>query len=57
MVYHMEKENVFMLMEVIMMEDGRTDSHMDLEKKQILINLFMMVIGLMERHKEKALSN
>ena len=57
MVYHMEKENVFMLMEVIMMEDGRMDSHMDLEKKQILINLFMMVIGLMERHKEKALSN
>jgi hypothetical protein len=57
MDYLMEKVDVFMSMEVFMMEDGRMDSHMDLVKKKIRMALIMMVIGSMEKHKEKVLRN
>jgi hypothetical protein len=57
MVYRMEKVDVFMSMEVFMMDDGRMDSHMDLVKKKIRTALIMMVIGSMEKLKEKVLRN
>jgi len=57
MVYRMEKVDVYMSMEVFMMDDGRTDSHTDLVKKKIWTALIMMVIGSMEKLKEKVLRN
>jgi len=57
MVYRMEKVDVYMSMEVFMMDDGRMDSRMDLVKKKIWTALIMMVIGSMEKLKEKVLRN
>ena len=57
MVCHMEKADVFMLMEVLMMDDGKTDSLMDLARRKTLMALIMMGIGSMVRRMEKVLRN
>ncbi len=57
MACHMEKADVFMLMEVLMMDDGKTDSLMDLARRKTLMALIMMGIGLMVRRMEKVLRN
>ncbi len=57
MVCHMEKADVFMLMEVLTMEDGKMDSLMDLARKKTLMALIMMGIGSMVRRMEKVLRN
>lgn len=57
MVYLMEEASVSIPIEVVMRDDGRMDSLTGLEKKKIVMALFMMVIGSMERHREKAKSN
>ena len=57
MVCHMEKADVFMLMEVLTMEDGKMDSLMDLARRKTLMALIMMGIGSMVRRMEKVLRN